>query len=218
MVIAAGGSGRRLGGQTPKQFLRLRGKTILEHSLSRFHSVSSIKEIVVVAPPAFLQKTIRVCKAGGFGKVTSVVVGGKERQHSVWNGLMAFRKVPDIVLVHDAARPFVSKQIVRKVIGEVRKYGTGVVGVPVKDTIKIEGENGFYKTTLDRSRLWAVQTPQGFLFDVIVKAHIAARKRRFLGTDEASLVERNGIQVRIVPGDFRNIKITTAYDLRLART
>ncbi len=214
MVIAAGGSGKRLGGKTPKQFLRLGGKTVLGHSLLAFHALPSVKEIVVVAPQVHVQKATRVCKAGRFVKVTSVVPGGRERQHSVWNGLMAFRKVPDIVLVHDAARPFINRKMIREVILSVQEYGTGVVGVPVKDTIKIEGRRGFYNSTLDRSRLWAVQTPQGFLFELIVKAHNKARKQRFLGTDEASLVERLGIPVRIVQGDYQNIKITTADDLR----
>lgn len=218
MIIAAGGSGKRLGGKTPKQFLRLGGKTVLEHSLSAFQELPPVKEIVIVAPSAHVQKATRVCKAGRFVKVTSVVTGGKERQHSVWNGLMAFRKVPDIVLVHDAARPFIRRRIIKKVIDAVCEYGTGVVGVPVKDTIKVEGMKGFYETTLERNRLWAVQTPQGFLFDLIVKAHTKARKQRFLGTDEASLVERLGVPVRIVHGDYRNIKITTADDLKKANS
>ena len=127
----------------------------------------------------------------------------------------AFDKEPEIILVHDAVRPFVTAEVINKVVEESEKYGAAVVGVRVKDTVKL-GEEGFYKKNLDRNKLWAVQTPQGFRFEILKRAHIAAQRTAFLGTDEASLVERLRIPVKIVEGDYRNIKITTDDDLKLA--
>ena len=137
-------------------------------------------------------------------------------QYSVRNGLLCFDREPEIVLVHDAVRPLVAHKEIREVIAQARRHGAAVVGVRVKDTIKIE-KSGFYKKTLRREDLWAVQTPQGFRFEMLMKAHLAAQRSAFLGTDEASLVERLGIPVKIVEGDHRNIKITTEDDLELAR-
>jgi len=122
------------------------------------------------------------------------------------------------VLVHDAVRPFVDRSVIRAVIGAVRRHRAAVVGVRVKDTIKVEsGESpGFYARTIARGGLWAVQTPQGFRYDLLLRAHQEAHRAGFLGTDDASLVERLGIPVRIVPGNERNIKITTPADRKLA--
>jgi 2-C-methyl-D-erythritol 4-phosphate cytidylyltransferase len=128
----------------------------------------------------------------------------------------AFVSPPELVLVHDAARPLVSQDDVKRVIASASRFGGAVVGTKPSDTIKLEGKRGFYTSTLDRRRLWAVQTPQVFRFELLMKAHKAARRARFQGTDEASLVERVRIPVRIVPGDNRNIKITTVPDLRIA--
>jgi 2-C-methyl-D-erythritol 4-phosphate cytidylyltransferase len=118
--------------------------------------------------------------------------------------------------VHDAVRPFVSSHIISTVIEQAERYGAAVVGVPAKDTIKMEGKKGFYARTLPRDLLWAVQTPQGFRFDLLLKAHNLARKQGYRGTDEASLVERLRHPVRIVQGDEWNVKITTPDDLKLA--
>jgi 2-C-methyl-D-erythritol 4-phosphate cytidylyltransferase len=214
VVIPAGGRGVRLGGNVPKQFLLLNGKPILHHSIAAFESLKAVNEIVVAVPEDELRRTEELIRKARFKKVSHVVVGGKERQHSVRNGLMSFNEEPDIVLVHDAVRPFVTKKVIEAVIAQSVKHGAAVVGVRVKDTIKIE-ENGFYKKTLDRSLLWAVQTPQGFRFEILRKAHVAAQRAAFVGTDEASLVERLNIPVKIVEGEYRNLKVTTAEDLQL---
>ncbi len=205
----------RLPGDVPKQFLLLNGIPILQHSIHAFESLKSVSEIVIVVPEDQLRRTDELLKKRKPRKVSHLVVGGIERQHSVRNGLLSFDREPDIVLVHDAVRPLVSKEVIAKVIKASAKHGAAVVGVRVKDTIKLE-EDGFYRKTLDRSKLWAVQTPQGFRFPILLKAHLAAQRNAVMGTDEASLVERLRFPVKIVEGDDRNIKITTRADLKFA--
>jgi 2-C-methyl-D-erythritol 4-phosphate cytidylyltransferase len=216
VIIAAGGSGRRFGGSIPKQFLLLGGVPVLQRSIAAFHAVREVGEIVVVAPASHLSRVQRLAVRAGFTKVTAIVPGGKERQDSVWNGLNAFTHTPRIVLVHDAVRPLVTGRIIREVAGAARRYGAAVVGVKVRDTIKRELRKGFSAATLERKGLWAVQTPQGFRYRLLREAHARAKRQRYTGTDEASLVERMGIPVRLVHGEERNLKITTGDDLKVA--
>jgi 2-C-methyl-D-erythritol 4-phosphate cytidylyltransferase len=216
VVIAAGGAGKRFGGSVPKQFLKVQGVPILERTISLFASLRVVDEIVVVSSLDHVGRVEKLVRRMGCGKIVSIVPGGRERQDSVWNGLHAFIAKPDIILVHDAARPLVSRKVVEAVVAGAISNGAAVVGVRICDTIKMEGKKGFYERTLDRKRLWAVQTPQGFRFDLLLKAHKAARRGRYMGTDESSLVERLAIPVRIVEGNQSNIKITTRQDLRLA--
>jgi len=217
VVIAAGGTGRRMGGNLPKQFLSLGGRSILERTLACFNAHPEVREIVVVVPRAYLEKTAWVIHEGNLSKVTRVVTGGKERQESVWIGLNAFGASPRVVLIHDAVRPLVRKKVLDAVIRQTRRAGAAVAGVRVKDTIKLEGQKGFFTETLDRSKLWSIQTPQGFDFKLVHLAHKKARASGFSGTDDAALVERLGRKVRIVEGDYDNIKITTAEDLAFAK-
>lgn len=217
VVIAAGGRGKRLGGKTPKQFILLGGIPILQYSVEVFCSIRSVDEIVVVSAAEYIGRVERLLGPIGCRKILTIVPGGKERQDSVWNGMNAFVSRPEVVLVHDAARPFISRDTVNEVIASAARHGAAVVGVKVNDTIKLEGRRGFYTSTLDRGKLWAVQTPQGFKFDLLMKAHMAARRAAYRGTDEASLVERLKTPVRIVQGDYRNIKITTPHDFRTAK-
>jgi len=217
VVIAAGGKGVRMGGKLPKQFLLMGRRSVLETTIARFQAFPFVREIVLAVPPLYVQRVRDRLRRRGFAKVTTVVAGGRDRQESVWQGLNAFVRRPDVVLVHDAVRPFVDRSLVDSVVTASRRYGAAVVGTRVRDTVKIEGRPGYYTKTLPRERLWTVQTPQGFRFDLLMKAHRAARESGFLGTDEASLVERIGVQVRIVEGRETNIKITTPGDLILAR-
>lgn len=216
MIIPAGGRGLRLGGSIPKQFLLLKGKSILQRSIEAFESIALVGEIIVVVPEDQVRRTEQLIMKSKLRKILHVVVGGSERQHSVRNGLLSFDVEPEIVLVHDAVRPLITGDVIRKVIRETKKHGAAVVGVRVKDTIK-RAENGFYQKTLDRQNLWAVQTPQGFRYEILRHALTAAQRSGFLGTDDASLVERLRIPVKIVQGDYHNIKITTLDDLKLAK-
>lgn len=216
VVIAAGGRGKRFGGKVPKQFIRLNGIPMLQWSVAAFASLSNVAEIVVVAPSDEVPRVARLICSMGSSTLIAVVPGGKERQHSVWNGINSFISSPDIVLVHDAARPLVHRTLIMAVINAAMKYGSGVPGVRIVDTVKTEGHKGFYERTLDRNRLWSVQTPQGFRLELLLRAHTSARRAGFVGTDESSLVERLKVPVRIVESDPSNIKITTKEDIRLA--
>lgn len=216
MIIAAGGAGRRLGGSTPKQFLPLAGIPILRRTVEVFARLPEVGEIVVVSPVAAMRRVEKLLLDVKTRALLGIAEGGKERQDSVWNGLHAFVSPPDIVLVHDAVRPLIQPAAIRDVIGATITFGAAVVGTSVHDTIKEEGRRGFYARTLDRSKLWAVQTPQGFAYPLLLRAHKEARRKRFFGTDEASLVERMGTPVKIVPGEAANMKITTRADLLLA--
>jgi len=216
VVIAAGGRGTRLGGKVPKQFLPLEGLPILERTVKIFSRLPSVEEIVVATPRKHVRRAEKLLAGMGSGKVISVVPGGRERQDSVWEGLRAFLSKPTIVLIHDAVRPLVEPGVVTSAIVSAARYGAAVVAVKSHDTVKVEGKKGYLQKTLDRSRLWAVQTPQAFRYEVLVEGHRRAKRRGFHGTDDASLVERMGLPVRIVEGRPMNIKITTPADLRLA--
>ena len=214
VVVAAGGVGKRMGGGLPKQFLPLGGITVLERAIRAFHSLPEVREIVLVVPAPYLARARRIMRLSRLEKKTRVVAGGKERQESVYRGLEACRIRSGVVLVHDAARPLVERSLIREVIRAARKTGAALAAIEVKDTVKAEmpSRAGFTQKTMPREALWAAQTPQGFSFDLLWKAHTRARRSGYLGTDEASLIERMGHPVKIVRGSERNIKITTRAD------
>jgi 2-C-methyl-D-erythritol 4-phosphate cytidylyltransferase len=218
VVIAAGGKGRRMGADTPKQFLSLGGVPILERTIAAFHSLREVREIVLVVPAGYISRTGALVRRAGFTKVGDVVEGGKERQASVFNGLKSCSFRTGVILVHDAVRPLVGRRAIMSVVRAASRYGAAVVGVPVRDTIKVGSQRrpGFYARTLRRDELWAVQTPQGFRFPLLWEAHRRACSSGFVGTDDASLVERMGTPVRIVRGTETNIKITSPDDRKLA--
>jgi 2-C-methyl-D-erythritol 4-phosphate cytidylyltransferase len=217
VIIPAGGKGSRIGGAVPKQFLRIGPDAILLRTLKAFQHHKSVQEIVVVIPSDEEARVRAGLRHRGLTKISTIVAGGATRQESVWNGLCSLTRQPDVVLVHDAVRPFITPAVIQQVIADADRFGAAVVGVRVKDTIKVEERKGFYARTLPRDSLWAVQTPQGFRYGLLLRAHRRARKDAFVGTDEASLIERLGRDVRIVPGEESNLKITTPFDLRLAR-
>jgi 2-C-methyl-D-erythritol 4-phosphate cytidylyltransferase len=151
-----------------------------------------------------------------FKKVSQIVPGGKQRQESVKNGMDALPKDEDIVVIHDGVRPFVSKTMIEDSIHSAVRYGAVILGMPVKDTMKMSNPDGTVLKTLARESLWQIQTPQTFQAKVIKEAYHRATEDGFLGTDDASLVERLGVKVHILPGSYANIKITTPEDLLLA--
>ena len=218
VVIAAGGSGKRMGGRTPKQFLPLGGVPILQRTIAAFHSLRFVREIVLVVPSDCISRANALVVRAGFRKVTAVVPGGADRQASVFNGLGKCALRSGIVLVHDAVRPFVMKETILAVVLAAGKHGAAIPAVPVKDTIVVRaaGGKGFSSRTLRREELRAVQTPQGFRFALLWDAHRKAHADGYSGTDDASLVERGGRRVKIVPGSEKNIKITTPDDRKMA--
>lgn len=208
-IIVAAGRGKRLGSSLPKQFLKVRGRTILEMSVEAFEQNKYVDEIFVAANADYCELTEKLCR--GFSKLKKIVAGGAERQDSVRAALDCLRGENGIVLVHDAARPFVSEAVINAVIEGTADFGAAIPTVPAKDTIRQVDGTG--SRTLQRETLACVQTPQGFRISLIKHAFEKAQAEGFLGTDDASLVERMGINISMVQGEDGNRKITTREDL-----
>lgn len=216
-IVLAAGSGSRMKSKVKKQYLLLEEKPILFYTLQAFEE-SFVDEIVLVVG----QGEIEYCKkeiveAYGFQKVTMIVEGGKERYHSVFEGLKAVNGA-DYVLIHDGARPFVTKDILDRAMKAVQEYRACVVGMPVKDTIKIADEKGFSKETPQRKDVWMIQTPQCFEYQLIYDAYRKMLQKEDTSiTDDAMVLERiYGMSVKLIEGSYRNIKITTPEDLMIA--
>lgn len=214
IIIAAAGQGKRMGAGVNKLFLQLEGKPILIHTLEKFLQKDWVDEIVIVVHPDEAE-TVKNLLLRYKIKVKQIVSGGKERQDSIHNGLNYLQS--KWVMVHDGARPFIRSEILDALFMKVKQSDAAVVGVPVKDTIKVIGDDKKIRYTPDRKSLWAVQTPQAFRLSILREAYEKAEKDHFLGTDDASLVERLGIPIEIVEGDYQNIKITTLEDLLFAK-
>jgi len=217
-LVPAAGMGKRMGAGINKQYLQLGGMPILARTLRLFEEAPFVDRIVPVIPVDeidFCRE--QVVERYGFRKVGEIVAGGKERQQSVLNGLRSLEGCvdDDIIVIHDGVRPFVSQHVVQRSIEVAREHDGALVAVPVKDTVKVV-EAGIVTATPPRETLWLAQTPQTFRYGVIRAAHEIADAEQFLGTDDASLVERLNDKVQIVIGDYRNIKITTPDDLVLA--
>ncbi len=215
-LIPAAGRGRRMGSEKPKAFLPLGGIPLLTHTLQEFEACSQVDEILVLVPagevPLFADEILR---RAGLKKVSRILAGGPERQDSVYLGLKAIGGKADFVIIHDGARPFASPELIERALSETRRYKAVVVGVPAGDTIKEVSAQREVLRTLERSRLWAIQTPQSFEYGLIAEAHEKAREEGFYGTDDASLVERLRIPVRVIEGSRFNLKISTPEDLIL---
>ena len=216
-IVPAAGSGNRMNREISKQYLRLAGKPILVHTLQVLEACPGVDGLYVVVPPQDAASVRReVIDPWNLKKVAAVVAGGRERQDSVRAGLDAIDRDAEIVIVHDAVRPLISVELVERCIREAAKSGAVTVGVPVKDTVKEVGQDGRVLRTCDRSALWLTQTPQAFGRAILDRAHREAVRDGIRGTDDTSLVERLGIAVRMIPGNYRNIKITTPEDLVIA--
>jgi 2-C-methyl-D-erythritol 4-phosphate cytidylyltransferase len=212
VVIPAAGFGKRMGGETAKQFLPLRGESVLVHTVRLFAESPLVDEIVIAAQDLAATQEL----VAPFPKVTYVVQGGIHRQDSVWAALQVVHSRPRIVCVHDAARPLLPTAILEGVLRASANHPAQVVAVPVKDTIKVAGPDGLVVATPDRATLWEVQTPQVFWVEALMAAFRQAQADGFVGTDCASLVERTGVPVRIFAGSLENIKLTTPVDLMVA--
>lgn len=216
VLVPAGGVGARLGRATPKQFLDLGGVPILVATVRHFARHPEVRAIVVAVPEAHVGRARRLLSPLLGHRPLSVVPGGPTRQASVERALHEVASDIEIVVVHDAVRPFVSRALIDAVLAAARAHGAAICARPIAETVKrVSGE--FVVATEDRSGLWAVQTPQAFRAALLREAHEKAARDGVLGTDDAMLVERLGHRVRVVPGHEDNIKITTPADLRLAR-
>ncbi|MGH9388280.1 MAG: 2-C-methyl-D-erythritol 4-phosphate cytidylyltransferase [Vicinamibacteria bacterium] len=214
-LILAAGRGERLGGDLPKPLLLLRGKPILAYALEAFERCPSIDRVVLVVPPGDEERFREsVVLAIGAKKVDRIVAGGDHRQRSLAAGLAHVGEA--WVAVHDGVRPFVDPLCISRCVEAAAWSGAAILAVPVRETIKLVSPDRRVISSPDRSRLWTAQTPQCFRTSLLVEALHQATEESFLGTDEASLLERLGAPVEIVPGSVENIKITTPTDLILA--
>jgi len=214
-IVPAAGYGKRLGAGKSKPFVLLRKKPIASYALKVLDECPLVDAIIIASEKSCIKDFRVLINRYGFKKVIDVVVGGRTRQESVGNCLCKVGPCFDIVLIHDAARPLVDEITIQKSISFAQKFGACIVAVPEKDTVKIADKGLFVKSTLDRKKIFRAQTPQVFRHDIIKKAYGAGKD---LGkfTDDACLVENFGVKIKILEGSYRNIKITTKEDLKLA--
>lgn len=215
-IVPAAGSGSRLGGRLPKQFRLVGGVPLVVRTLRVLASAREIGGILVAAAPESVEVTRRLLERFRIPRLLGVVPGGRERQESIWLALQVVPARASLVVVHDAVRPFITSSLVRRVLREARRHGAAVSGLPVVETVKLV-RDALVEATVDRQGLWLVQTPQAFHRALLWEAHDKARGEGFKGTDDAALVERLGVPVRMVVGLPENLKITTAADLARAR-
>ncbi|MDH3873308.1 MAG: 2-C-methyl-D-erythritol 4-phosphate cytidylyltransferase [Desulfobacteraceae bacterium] len=217
-IIVAAGKGIRMKGTMRKQYLDLSGRPVLAHSIMAFDSCSQVAEIYLVVP----KEDIEYCQ----NKILSLldlknqinlVHGGAKRQDSVYNGLQSIDKDTETVVIHDGVRPLIHPEELKECILGSKKYGACILGTPASDTLKRVDKSGIIEATLPRENIWLAQTPQAFQYDLILKAHETARRDGYVGTDDASLVERLGADVKIINGSRFNIKITQKEDLAVAK-
>lgn len=215
VVIVSAGRGSRMKADINKQFLKLQNKEVIAHTIDKFYNNENIGEIIVVVredEAEFFK--INIIEKYGYKNI-KIAFGGSERQDSVYNGLKMVDENCKIVLIHDGARPFVNNETIDNAIESAKENKCVIVGVPVKDTIKVIDENNNVCDTPDRSTLWSIQTPQVFDFSLIMKAHEKAREDNYYGTDDSMLMEYFGQKVKVVEGSYNNIKITTPEDLKI---
>ncbi|EKY25609.1 2-C-methyl-D-erythritol 4-phosphate cytidylyltransferase [Clostridium celatum] len=215
-IILAGGKGKRMGASVSKQFIELKGKPIIYYTIKKFEENKNIDNIVVVLPPDevsyFKEEILKKYSL----KIDKIVLGGTERQDSVYNALKSIADTEtDIVLIHDGARPFISNRIINDGIKYANEYGAAAPGVMPKDTIKVKNENNFSINTPDRSSLVAIQTPQVFKYKEILKCHEKVKVNKEADTDDTMVVEKYGYKVYLYEGEYTNIKVTTPEDLIL---
>ncbi len=219
-IILAAGQGRRMGSKIPKQFLHLREYPVLYYSLKCFQECEWISDMVLVTNQENLEYVEKeIVDKYSFTKVRKIIEGGKERYDSVYAGLKECES-SDYVFVHDGARPFVTQEILERILEGVKKYGACIAGMPTKDTIKIADEEGCVLSTPVRERVWTIQTPQAFSFSLLKAAHDSIRKKEMTEiTDDAMIVEQETKnKVKLVAGAYENLKITTPEDLKVAES
>ncbi len=211
-VIVAAGSASRMGG-IDKVMAPLGGKPMVARTVAAFQSCDAIAEIVIVTRPDLIRPISALC--AGMDKVRAVVAGGSSRQESVGLGLNALSKDVELAAIHDGARPLITEAVIDRTVRAANSYGAAAPAVPVKDTIKVV-KGGLVEKTPERATLQGVQTPQVFDFDLLRGALKKAQEEKAALTDDCSAVERLGMQVKIVEGDERNLKVTTPMDLKIA--
>jgi len=221
-IFPAAGASRRmknfLGDVTNKNFLEFGGEIVLLRTLKIFSKVERVKNLIVVVAENEVDEVEKILSAEKNLKSWQIVIGGSERQYSIANALKFVPEDAEIILVHDAARPLINLSVIENVIDAAENFGGAIAAVPAKNTIKFVDAENFVKSTPPRSELVEVQTPQGFRKNILLRAYQKAEAENFLGTDDASLVERLGEKIKIVQSDYKNIKITTPEDVKIAES
>jgi len=216
-IIVSAGRGVRMNRSTPKQYLLLRGRPVLFHTVMAFSKCPEVDKIVLVVP----EKDIQYCREQLLSGLrintpVKVLAGGKRRQDSVFNGILSIDDRDAIVVIHDGVRPLIRPEMISLCINKAKISGACILGVPLQDTLKTVDCDGLIQRTINRERLWTAQTPQAFHYQLIRDAHEAAAKAGVEATDDAALLERMGLPVNILLSTVDNIKITTNDDLVLA--
>jgi len=215
-LIPAAGQGKRMGAVRSKPYLLLDGKPILLHTLLELEGCPLIDEVVLIVERGEIEHArASVVKEFKLQKVSTVLAGGLKRQDSVWEGLKAVKDDCDLVMVHDGVRPFISQEILARAVQGAIDCGASIVGMPAKDTVKLVSAQKEVLETPDRTSVFLVQTPQTFKRAIVLKAYREAMRDGFYATDDAALVERLGLPIKVVEGSYENIKITTPEDLAL---
>ncbi|MHB8883356.1 MAG: 2-C-methyl-D-erythritol 4-phosphate cytidylyltransferase [Thermodesulfovibrionales bacterium] len=214
-IVPAAGLGRRFGEGTNKPLEILGGRPLMLWALEALEAVGEISEIIPVVKDRDMAYCAELAEEYGISKVRRIVPGGRERQDSVFHGLQSVDDPESIIVVHDGVRPLIEPEVIARGIARLEDNDGVVIGVPVKDTVK-EAPGGLVKQTLDRTLLWAAQTPQIFPYRVLLKAFERAMQERYYATDDSALVERYGGKIKMVPGSYTNIKVTTPEDLLIA--
>jgi 2-C-methyl-D-erythritol 4-phosphate cytidylyltransferase len=217
LIIPAAGKGERLGGEIPKPYIKVAGKTILEYTLLKFKDVSGLGEVIVSTSEQYFDITKKLLFSVFPNLNCKVVAGGDERQDSIRNALEKISDKTGLIAVHDAVRPFVSKEDIENCIEEASRSGGAVLAIPARDTIKVARQNLEIEETPNRERLWQAQTPQIFWAALLREAYQYAAEHNFLGSDDSSLVEKIGGKVVLVEGSSKNFKITHPHDLDMAQ-
>ncbi|HWQ76924.1 MAG TPA: 2-C-methyl-D-erythritol 4-phosphate cytidylyltransferase [Syntrophomonas sp.] len=216
VVIAAAGQGSRMGSKTNKQFMILNSKPVITYSLDFFEKQEEVDEIVVVTSARELEYCrTEIVEKNRYRKVSTVLVGGQQRQDSVWTALQYLDQATDFVAIHDGARPLLSADVMARLLKAAEEWGAAIPGVPSRDTIKMVNKDSFVRQTLDRNVIFSIQTPQVFKFSELYTAYKYAAEEGFYATDDSALFERYVGQVKVVEGDYDNIKITTPLDLTI---
>jgi 2-C-methyl-D-erythritol 4-phosphate cytidylyltransferase len=213
-LVPAAGQGKRMGGAHSKPYLLLEGKPILAHTLLELERCPLVDEVVLMVERGEIERArASVVEEFRLQKVGAILAGGVQRQDSVWEGLKTIQDDCDLVMVHDGVRPFISQEMLARSIQGAVDCGASIAGMPAKDTVKLVSAQNMVLKTPDRKSVFLVQTPQTFKRDILLRAYRQAMEDGFYATDEASLVERLGMPVKVVEGSYENIKITTPEDL-----
>lgn len=215
VIIVCSGIGKRMNSNVPKQFIKVNDKPIVCYTIDKFENCNYIDEIIIVTNKEYIDYFKNsIINDYNYKKISAVIEGGKERLNSVYNGINYIEYNEDsIVLIHDGVRPFIDEKDIINIIEETKMYNACILGVKVKDTVKI-CKDGFIQTTPNRENIWLAQTPQAFKYNIIKEAYEYAFNNNLFVTDDASVVENFGFKVKIIEGNYSNIKITTKEDLK----